>query len=260
MKLLHLIRSLDPVTGGPSEGVRQLCVAHARLGHMCDVGTLDAVGAPWLFEFPANVHAFGSSRFTYGYSLRLTKWLSTNAEVYDAIIVHGMWQYHGLAAWRALRHSSRPYFIFPHGMLDPWFKRVYPIKHFKKWLYWQLFEGRVCRAARALLFTTAEEAALAPKSFSLSGTHSIVVGYGIEPPSTIRSEQASLFLAAFPVCNNKRLILFLSRIHPKKGCDILLKAFSEVAHRDPAIHLVRAGPDEAGLRSQLEALAADAVI
>ena len=54
---------------------------------------------------------------------------------YDAVIVEGLWQFHGYATWKALRGGPVPYFVFTHGMLDPWFKRKYPFKHLKKWLY-----------------------------------------------------------------------------------------------------------------------------
>ena len=42
---------------------------------------------------------------------------------YDAVIVNGLWMYHGFGAWRALHGGPVPYFVFTHGMLDPWFKR-----------------------------------------------------------------------------------------------------------------------------------------
>ena len=50
------------------------------------------------------------------------------------MIIHGTWQYHAFATWRALRGSAIPYFVYTHGMLGPWFKRTYPLKHLKKWV------------------------------------------------------------------------------------------------------------------------------
>src|SRR5262249_24621381 len=71
---------------------------------------------------------------------------------------------------------------FTHGMLDPWFKRRYPLKHLKKWLYWPWAEYRVLRDARAVLFTCEDERRLASRSFWLYRAHERVVGYGIAPP------------------------------------------------------------------------------
>jgi len=76
---------------------------------------------------------------------------------FDIVVSHGLWQFNGVATWRALRDSSTPFCVFPHGMLDPWFKRRYPLKHLKKWLYWLGAEYRVLRQADGVLFTCEEE-------------------------------------------------------------------------------------------------------
>ena len=76
---------------------------------------------------------------------------------FDAVIINGLWQYHSFGAWRALRGTATPYYVFPHGMLDPWFKRSFPLKHLKKWLYWPWAEYRVLRDARAVIFTCEAE-------------------------------------------------------------------------------------------------------
>jgi hypothetical protein len=70
------------------------------------------------------------------------------------VIVQGVWQYSSFGVWRALRGTETPYFVFTHGMLDPWFKRTYPLKHIKKLLYWPWGEYRVLRDAAAVLFTS----------------------------------------------------------------------------------------------------------
>jgi glycosyltransferase involved in cell wall biosynthesis len=64
--------------------------------------------------------------------------------------------------------------------------------------------------------------------------------------------QRQAFFDEFPFLRNKRIVLFLGRIHPKKGCDILIEAFAQIASKDPALHLVIAGPDKDGWRSALE--------
>jgi hypothetical protein len=98
----------------------------------------------------------------------------------------------------ALRGIGQHYFVFPHGMLDPWFKRTYPFKHLKKWLYWPWAEYRVLRDAQAVLFTCEEEKRLARESFWLYRCNERVVTLGIARPSGDTTAQRELFLAAIP--------------------------------------------------------------
>jgi glycosyltransferase involved in cell wall biosynthesis len=245
---------MDPRGGGPAEGVRQLCLAATRNGHEVEVVTLDRPDAPWASEgFCCPFHLLGPTHFgSYMYSPRLRPWLQENLPRFDAVIVDGLWQYHGLAAWRATRCSGTPYFVFTHGMLDPWFRREYPLKHLKKWLYWPWADYRLLRDACGVLFTCEEERLQARQSFSLYRAREIVVSFGTPgPPVDDPASQREAFLAAFPQLRDRRFLLFLGRIHPKKGCDLLLKAFAHVAARDPGLLLVIAGPDPDNLRQGL---------
>jgi glycosyltransferase involved in cell wall biosynthesis len=252
MKLLRVITSVDPRSGGPVEGIRQISPLLAAQGHLAEVACLDDPASPWLADFPIPVHALGPARTPYAYSPRLIAWLKENAPRYDAVIVHGLWQYTGFAVWRTLRGSPVPYYVYPHGMLDPWFKRTYPLKHLKKSLYWPWGEYRVLRDAKAVLFTCEEEKLLARQSFRLYRANEVVVTYGITRPTGDTERQRAMFLARHPQLRDKRLLLFLSRIHPKKGCDLLIEAFARVAPLDPSLHLVMAGPDQTGWVSTLE--------
>jgi glycosyltransferase involved in cell wall biosynthesis len=199
------------------------------------------------------VHNLGPGRLgTYRYSPRLKHWLADNAARFGAVIVNGLWQYHGFAAWRALHGTATPYFVFTHGMLDPWFRHQYPLKHLKKCLYWPWAEYRVLRDARAVLFTCEEERRLASQSFSLYSANEWVVSYGTPGPSAGNpAAQREAFLQKFPQLRNKRLLLFLGRIHPKKGCDLLVDAFAAASQQDPALYLVIAGPDSENMQAQL---------
>ena len=155
-----------------------------------------------------------------------------------------------------LRRLGVPYFVFCHGMLDPWFKRTYPLKHLKKWLYWPWGEYRVLRDASAVLFTAEEEARLAAQSFWLYQAKPAVVGYGLTLDATALDATAEDFFGLYPQLRGKRIMLFLARIHPKKGCDLLIDAFAKVAASDPSLHLVMAGPDQVGWQRALEQQAA----
>ena len=255
MRLLNVIPSIDPAKGGTSEGLRQAVLATAALGHVDEVVCLDAPDAPWLAGFPARVHALGPVTSTYGYHRGLVPWLRAHAAGFDAVVVHGVWQYTSLAVWRALRRGPVPYFVYFHGMLDPWFKRAYPLKHLKKWFYWPWADYRVARDARAVLFTAREEERLAAQSFWLYRVTPAVVGYGLAVEGPRDDGQVEAFHAAFPQTRDRHLVLFLARLNEKKGCDLLVRAFAQLARVDDRAHLVMAGPDPDGLGDGLRQLA-----
>lgn len=253
MKLLRLIPSLNPRAGGPIEGARQIDTVLAQSGVRVEVVTLDAPDAgDFLHAYPAPVHALGPSKGGYRYNSHLVPWLRTNRSRFDAVIVNGLWQYQGLAAWRALAGTDTPYFVFPHGMLDPWFKHSYPLKHLKKWLYWPWAEYRVLRDARAVLFTCEEERRLARESFWMYHCNEIVTSYGTSDPPVRDLAAEDRFITKHPELHGKRVVLFLSRIHEKKGCDLLVDAFAHAASSDPKLHLVMAGPDQTGWQARLQ--------
>ena len=245
-RILQLITSMNPDFGGPQEAVAQIVRSFQAAGIASDIATLDAPDATWGGN---DVIRLGPGRLGhYCYSEQLLPWLRSNAGHYSSLIVHGLWQYHGLATWRALSATSIPYYVFPHGMLDPWFRHRYPLKHLKKQLYWPWAEYRVLRDARAVLFTTEEERMLARQTFAHYRANEAVVGFGISDPP--RSERAH-FLRRFPELQDKRIILFLGRLHPKKGCDLLISAFASISSREPTLRLVMAGPDQDGYQATL---------
>ena len=259
MKILHVISSVNPQGGGPIEGIKQLHAPLSQLGVEVDLVCCDAPDAPWLATsgFPM-INALGPAKSKYGYTPKLIPWLRENAACFDAVIVEGLWQYHGLAVRQALADTKVPYFVFTHGMLDPWFKRTYPLKHLKKWLYWPWAEYRVLRDARAVIFTCEDERLLARQSFWLYQANEAVTTYGTSNPPANGGELAQRFLGLHPHLQGKRIVLFLSRIQEKKGCDLLVDAFAQVSKMDSSLHLVMAGPDQTGwletLRTQAEIL------
>ncbi|MBN8490389.1 MAG: glycosyltransferase [Burkholderiales bacterium] len=257
MRLLHVIPSLDPRGGGPIEAVRQGGQFLKSRGHDVQVVTLDSKEGMNFNDFPLPVHALGPSRGHYRYSNRLVPWLLQHAPDFDAVVVNGLWQYHALGAWRAMRHLGRPYHVFTHGMLDPWFKQTYPLKHLKKWMYWPWADYRVLRDANGVLFTCEEERRLARQSFWLYRANEYVVAFGTSQPPTESGAIRDAFFRLHPELYAKRIVLFLGRIHEKKGCDLLVRAFNNVAAAQPGLHLVIAGPDDGDLRPALMRLATD---
>ncbi len=140
-------------------------------------------------------------------------------------------------------------------MLDPWFKRQYPLKHVKKWLFWPWSTYWLLRNATGVFFTTEQERILARESFWLYKCREMVVGYGTSVPPGNDRQQIACFRSAFGKQLGARNLLYVGRIHPKKGCDLLIEGFAHVMGADPKWRLVIAGPDPTGWRSQLEALA-----
>lgn len=253
MRILHVISSINPKSGGPIEGVKQLHDPMRALGVKVEVACCDSSDAPWLANSGLSViHSLGPGKGNYGYTSRLLPWLRENARHFDAVIVEGLWQYHGFAVRQALAGTRVPYFVFTHGMLDPWFKRNYPLKHLKKWLYWPWGEYRVLRDARAVIFTCEEERLLARQSFWLYKANETITHYGTKTPPQDAAYLSALFLEQFPACRGKRIALFLSRIHAKKGCDLLIEAFATAVARNPLLHLVMAGPDQTGWAAELK--------
>jgi glycosyltransferase involved in cell wall biosynthesis len=253
MKLLHVIQSANPIHGGPIEGVRQIARIYRTHNIEAELVTHDLPDAPYIVDFPLKMHALGPcSLGRYGYSPRLLPWLRQNHQNYDCVIIHGLWQYHGYACWRTLRTTNTPYVVFTHGMLDPWFKRQYPLKHLKKWFYWRWREYRVLRDAKAVLFTSEEERILAAESFSAYRVNPFVVGYGVRIPNFDLKAVRQDFFAKHPRLRGKRLAIFVGRIHPKKGCELLIEAFHETLAHDPDWHLLMVGPDQVGWQADLQ--------
>lgn len=260
MKLLHVICSLNPADGGPPEAVRQIAKAYASLGHSIEVACLDQSDSAWLKSLSFPVHALGKGQLgAFGYSPRLRDWLNENAHRFDALVMHGLWSYPGMVVRSAARRAGRPYGAFPHGSLDPWFNSQYPLKHLKKRLFWAL-QYPVLRDASAVFFTTEKERDLAATSFSPNRWNAVPVSYGISDPEGNPAAQVEAFYGKLPQVRGRRYLLFLSRIHEKKGCDLLLEAFARVASSAPDLDLVVAGPDQVGLQAKLQQLAADAGI
>lgn len=257
MRVLHIISSLSLEGGGPAQGVRNLTSYYVEQGVSATVLCLDDPEDNLGNTEHLEVVPLGKGKGVFAYHSGMVDWIKSNVDEFDALVVHGLWQYLGLAVLKALKNSSVPYYVFPHGMLDPWFKHEYPLKHLKKYVFWFLAQYPVLKNAKAVLFTCEEEKLLARESFSPYNVREVVVNYGTTLTELAKSARPGDFYELYPKLQEKRIFLFLSRIHEKKGCDLLIQAFAKVAKSNPDCHLVMAGPDRTGWQAELEKLASD---
>jgi glycosyltransferase involved in cell wall biosynthesis len=247
-RLLHVVASFSPAMGGTSEGIGKLAQSSA---HSVELVCLDDPAESYVHGLSFPVHALGPARGSYCYTPRLQPWLRQNLNRFDGVVIHGLWQWHSFGTYQVIRRRV-PYVVFPHGMLDPYFKRAFPLKHAKKQMYWLAREYRVLRDARAVCFTTPIERDSARTTMWPRRWNAAVVSFGTSEPGGDEAAQREVFFRRYPGLRARRFFLFLSRIHSKKGCDLLLEAFARVMPAHPDLDLVMAGPDEAGLQSQLE--------
>ncbi|MGJ4996986.1 glycosyltransferase [Bradyrhizobium sp. HKCCYLS3077] len=263
MKILEIIGSVDPRHGGAIEGLVRQAAVRERRGCHTEIASLDPPDAPWVRDCPVRTFGFGPAAAggrgapfrRFGYTPTLVPWLRAHRSQYDVVVVNGLWNYATLAARRSLPLFA-PYVVFPHGMLDPWFRRDAPFKHVAKQLLWLASEGPLLRNAAAVLFTAEDEMTSAENAFWPYSVRGQVVGYGTADVVGSAAEQIAAFRARVPRLAGRPFLLFLGRLHLKKGCDILVEAFCRVAADCPEVDLVMAGPDPADLRPRLETAAA----
>ncbi|MXP47733.1 glycosyltransferase [Altererythrobacter luteolus] len=266
MNILHVIASCDRTEGGPVEGVFRLGDAFREMGHEQELLTLDHSDDAAVRDAPSVVHALGRKKSVSAgiasralnwsrYSPAAVDWLREHADEYDGVIVDGLWNFSTRVARLGLQRSRTPYIVFSHGMLDPWFRSRYPLKHLAKSVLWQFNEGPLMRGAAAAAFTTERERDLAKALWRPWGITEQVVGYGTAAPPAESPSMKDAFQGRVSGLQAAPYLLFLGRIHEKKGGDILVNAFGDFWEGSDA-HLVIAGPGDASFIATLRELAA----
>jgi glycosyltransferase involved in cell wall biosynthesis len=241
MKILHVIPSVNPTKGGPIQGIRNYQNDLVHLGVHRDLVTFENPEDIKLWQFPEslNLIGLGKSQTNLQYNKNLIPWLKKNIYNYDYIIINGIWSYHSYATLKTLKwlkkHKSEfvlpKVFVMTHGMLDPWFQKDKSrrLKAIRNFFYWHLIEKKVINNAEGLLFTCEEELLLARTTFrGYRPNLEINIGYGIEAPPTQSENLKIAFQKNCTLDSNEPYILFLSRIHPKKGLNLLLKAYGQL--------------------------------
>lgn len=210
MKILHTIASLHPDTGGPARSVPGLASAAARHGAEIHL---------WADDLPDSIEA--------PKGVTLHRGELPDLPGLDLVHDHGVWLplNHKVARWATSQNIPR--MVSPRGMLEPW-----AINHnkWKKKVAWWLYQKNDLQSAVALHATAQSEA----DQFQNLGFHQKIpiIPNGIDLPSVPRP------------AHSQKTVLFLSRIHPKKGLPMWVEVWKKVAPRDWKMRIV--GPDEAG--------------
>ena len=250
MKVLMVIPALGNVYGGPTKIVLELAESIAKLGIAVDVvatnanglTTLDVPLNQWIIKNDYRVQYFSYvDLLDYKFTWSMSKWLFNNVSNYEIVHTNAIFSYPVIAAHWACQFRKIPYVATPHGMMEPW---ALAYKAWKKKLYFNFLEKPSLQTANAMQMTSSTEA----KHINTLGlkTPLVFVPNGIHREDFASLSNPEIFHHQFPETRNKRLIIFLGRIDPKKGLDLLAPAFAQAYQKFPDTHLIIAGPDNTG--------------
>lgn len=255
MKVLHVIASMSPDAGGPVTSVQGLTRALVHEDVYCEIFTVrrDGSEAEVTRDSPIPIHQFEPgflARFWNAYSKRLANVLRNRlaSGTFDLVHVHEPWHYPGFVAFRAARKYTVPYILTPHGALDAWCLQQ---KAMKKRIYTRLIQNHILKFADALHALTQEERA---RVMELGYETPVrVAPNGIDLAPFEETFNVSDFLARHPGLLGKRVILFLGRLHPIKGLEVLTRSYIKISRMFKDAALLIVGPDGDGIQKQMEA-------
>lgn len=250
MKVLIVIPALGTVYGGPSKCVVESAQALGNLGIDIDIVTTNANGSTnldvplytWIAEKTYRIQYFPYwDLLDYKISLSLAQWLFQHVTSYDLVHTNAIFSYSELPAYWACQQHQVPYIVTPHGMLEPW---ALSYKAWKKRLYYTLLEKPALERASAIQMLASTEAERT-RALNLKAPL-VIIPNGIHPQDFEYLPEPELFYQNFPDTRHKTLVIFLGRIDPKKGLDLLATAFAQVHSNFPQTHLIVAGQDNIG--------------
>jgi glycosyltransferase involved in cell wall biosynthesis len=246
---VQVISHLDPRYGGVSKVLPELATAIAHAGEMSTcVAAFCHPDEHFVPEVApgVSVRHFPASRFRWLKERNLKRDWNALLEPASGVHIHGLWEQSTAVASRGACKQGKPYIVSAHGMLESW---ALANKRVKKTLYLALMERANLERAACLHALTVAEL----QDYRRLGLQNpvAVIPNGVRIPERVSS---TAFFERFPALEGKRLLLFLGRIHFKKGLDILSEAWSHLASDKPDVHLVLAGPDFENTLSQVKAL------
>ena len=227
IKILQIISTLNPKSGGPQIGIiessNRLCESNI------DVDILTSDNKDYLKDKKKKfkIIKLGIKTKSYNFSFKLIKWIIKNKQKYDFFLIHGLWEFNTLLAKIFIKKN---YYIVSHGQLDPYFSKSF-FKKIKKKIYWNLIEKKnVLRSNGLLVSGNFEKRSLRNTFVNTKGIKIIDIGYAnqIQKINLKKKNYKIIFDKKFPKLINKKFILFIGRIHHKKGCDILLNSILKI--------------------------------
>jgi glycosyltransferase involved in cell wall biosynthesis len=246
MKILIVTPYIGRTYGGISKVVIEIASSLGQIGLSIDVvtttadgtGNLDVETGRWIKQTGYRIRYFPTWHHNdFIISTALPFWLSRHLKEYDLVHTHTLFAPLITFTHSICRFHKIPYIITPHGMLEPW---ALSYKAWKKRAYYQSFERSAMFNASAIQVLAASEA----KHVQALGNHqTIIVPNGIYPTDFSTPHNPEIFYQKFPKTRDKKLIIFLGRIDPKKGLDLLAPAFAKTQSYFPDAHLIVAGPD-----------------
>ncbi|MCL2648144.1 MAG: glycosyltransferase [Phycisphaerales bacterium] len=233
---------MAPEAGGPPVVAAGLAGALADRGHSLAIATVESPGQSPIPLHPAvTLHSFpltGSPR--YAASRPLDQWLTDHTSDFDILHLHGIWQFPTFAAAHAARKNRIPYITVPHGMLDRY--SIQQRSGLLKRIYWFYRERAIHAHAAAIhCLNQAEIDNAVPWIHAFP---KFILPNGIFQSELDHLPAKGLFRNAHPTIADRPMILFLSRVHPKKGLDRLIPAWQCVAEKLPDSLLAIAGTGE----------------
>ncbi|HET6324543.1 MAG TPA: glycosyltransferase [Planctomycetaceae bacterium] len=247
MKITHVIPYMHPAAGGPPVVVDRLSRELAARGHELTVLTTDLFAGQsrdWVTDEsrPYGMEVFSAAAGNgFGFSVGLWREIGRAIRNSDVVHIHTLWTFPGFAAARACSHAGIPYLVMPHGMLDP---HSVGRKWLKKQCYGRLLEWPSLRRAQGMCYTHPEEQRLAALTCrGLPRGHIVELG-AESPPDCPRSELRAEFLKRHPELRDRTVVLFLGRLHSKKGLDLLIPAFDIAKRQRPDANLLLVGPGD----------------
>ena len=185
---------------------------------------------------------------SFKYSRPLASWLDKNVKHFDVVHIHAVFNHACVAAARACRKNRVPYIVRPLGTLDPWSLNQ---KSLKKKLFWKLAGQKMLSQASAVHYTTQAELSAVERLLSLKRGKVVPLGVEFDEVTVEVETQPKGFIAPY--------VLVLSRLHSKKGLDVLIDAFCELKrqNRFPEWRLVIAGDGDESYVRHLKQLATE---
>ena len=254
LNVLHVTPSMSPEWGGPTVAVTELTSELSRQGVGCEIVTTRGyrVGINQVPSPGVPIYSFDTgfpARFWTAYSGELPRFLNDKAGSFDLIHIHQVWHYPGYTAFRAASKHKLPCVLTIRGELNEWGLRQ---KALKKRIYRLVLLDRMLRNVNTLhALTRAEKEQIVKLGYE---TPVVVAPNGIKPAPFEALPDPTGFMQRYPVLQGKRIILFLGRLHPMKGLDMLARSFSIIARRFDDVVLLVAGPNKLGTRGNMESI------